>query len=88
MTPKKPDSKLTIPFDTKKALGFYVYALRDPRNGEVFYVGKGQGERILQHVAESGKNPKSEKAKLKRISQIESAGNQVEHLFLRTGIKN
>ena len=88
MTSKKTNSKTTIPFDTKRALGFYVYALRDPRNGEVFYVGKGQDERILQHVAESGKNPKSEKAKLKRISQIESDGHQVEHLFLRTGIKS
>lgn len=80
-------SKHTIPFDTRKALGIYVYALRDPRNGEVFYIGKGKGERILQHVAEAGNNPKSEKAKLKRIRDIEASGHEVEHLFLRTGIK-
>ncbi|NBQ97407.1 MAG: GIY-YIG nuclease family protein [Microbacteriaceae bacterium] len=75
-----------IPYDTQLALGCYVYALRDPRNGEVFYVGKGKGERILQHVAESGKNPLSEKAKLKRIKDIEADGLKVEHLFLRTGM--
>lgn len=79
-------AKVTIPFDTREALGFYVYALRDPRNGEVFYIGKGKGERILQHVAEAKKNPKSEKAKLARIKEIESKGLEVEHLFLRTGM--
>ena len=80
-------NKAVIPFDTRKALKYYVYALRDPRNLEVFYIGKGKDERILQHVAESGKNPKSEKAKLKRVRDIEQAGKQVEHLFLRTGIE-
>lgn len=80
-------SKQKIPYDTRKALGHYVYALRDPRNHEVFYIGKGKDERILQHVAEAGKNPKSEKAKLKRIQEIESKGLSVEHLFLRTGMK-
>jgi len=77
---------LKIPYDTQVALGCYVYALRDPRDGEVFYVGKGKGERILQHVTESGKNPLSEKAKLKRIKDIEANGLKVEHLFLRTGM--
>jgi hypothetical protein len=81
-------AKVKIPFDTREALGFYVYALRDPRNGEVFYIGKGKGERILQHVAEAKKDAKSEKAKLKRIKDIESKGLEVEHLFLRTGMEN
>jgi uncharacterized protein (DUF1330 family) len=33
-------------------LQFYVYVLTDPRDNSVFYVGKGQGERALNHVAE------------------------------------
>ncbi len=80
-------SRHKIPHDTRLALAFYVYALRDPRNHEVFYIGKGKDERILQHVVEAGKNPQSEKAKLKRIQEIEAAGLSVEHLFLRTGMK-
>lgn len=28
---------------------YYVYVLIDPRDNEVFYVGKGQGERAFQH---------------------------------------
>ncbi len=30
-------------------LGHYVYRLVDPRNGETFYVGKGTGNRVMQH---------------------------------------
>ena len=33
-----------------KELRHYVYILIDPRNGHVFYVGKGQGDRIFAHV--------------------------------------
>lgn len=33
-------------------LQFYVYVLIDPRDNSVFYVGEGQGERALNHVAE------------------------------------
>lgn len=88
MTQKFQNHKLQIPFDTRKALGFYVYALRDPDTKEVFYIGKGKGERILQHVTEAGKNPSSEKAKLKRIKEIEERGKTVDHLFIRTGINS
>lgn len=82
----KAATKVSIPFDTKLALGNYVYALRDPETQEVFYVGKGVGNRILQHTIEAKKNLTSEKAKLKRINQIEAKGLEVEHLFIRTGI--
>lgn len=80
--------KISIPFDTQNALKYYVYALRDPSTKEVFYIGKGKGERILQHSTEAGKNPTSEKAKLKRIKEIEATGKSVDHLFIRTGIEN
>lgn len=30
---------------------WYVYTLADPRDGAVFYVGKGKGNRAWQHEA-------------------------------------
>lgn len=32
-------------------LGYYVYLYIDPRDGQPFYVGKGQGERALSHLS-------------------------------------
>ena len=34
----------------KEALGYYVYALVDPRDRKIFYIGKGKGNRIFQHA--------------------------------------
>ena len=31
-------------------LGVYIYFLKDPRDGKVFYVGKGVGNRVFSHV--------------------------------------
>jgi len=77
-----------IPLDVQLQLGYYVYALRDPRNSEVFYVGKGKGNRILQHVAEAGAlvDRDAESRKLQRIKEIEASGHAVEHLFIRHGL--
>lgn len=75
-----------IPHEVAKHLAYYVYALRDPRTGLVFYVGKGTGDRINAHLREAGKDPLSERQKIQTIRDIESAGLEVELLFLRTGI--
>ena len=40
--------------------GYYVYALVDPRNDKVFYIGKGIGNRVFSHEIESEKSPLSE----------------------------
>lgn len=45
-------------FDPKvcEILGVYVYALRDPTSGEVFYLGKGRGNRCFAHIEEARVN--------------------------------
>ena len=66
--------------------GFYVYALIDPRTNDVFYIGKGIGNRVFSHEYESDKTPKSEKTKLQRIRDIEKAGFEVKRLIINWGL--
>ena len=40
---------------------YYVYLLSDPRTDEVFYVGKGKGNRVFSHLKDTAKNKKVEK---------------------------
>ena len=76
-----------IPLDAQFELGFYVYALRNPLDDKVFYIGKGQGDRIIQHKIFADSNPDVESAKLSTIHEIQAAGLDVEHLFIRTAIE-
>lgn len=70
-------------------LKWYVYRLIDPRNGETFYVGKGQGERVFEHargaVLASDQNEVSD-PKLQRIKDIQLAGLEVSHIIHRHGL--
>jgi hypothetical protein len=75
-------------FDAQQAIGKYIYALRDPRDGQIFYVGKGTGDRIIQHKKAAEDESKAVlSAKLSTINEIEKAGHQVDHLILRHGLK-
>src|SRR5580698_6434927 len=70
-------------------LNWYVYRLIDPRNGETFYVGKGQGDRIFQHskAAFAGTSDEdSSDLKLSRIKAIVEAGLEVGHVIHRHNI--
>lgn len=51
---------------------FYVYELIDPRDGAVFYVGKGQGDRAQSHEKEAKKGSNS--AKCRKIRDIIASG--------------
>lgn len=69
------------------ALGdFYVYGLVDPRNHQIFYVGKGCRNRVFEHEKESLKSRNSEKWKLKTIDEIKSAGLEVEKIIINCGL--
>ena len=53
---KQPKSD-SFPADVASWLKTYVYRLIDPRTGETFYVGKGQGNRVFSHIR-AEQNPK------------------------------
>ena len=66
----------------KEALNFYVYALVDPRDKKIFYVGKGSGDRVFQH-AEDSLNDNDESLKFSTIRDIHSANLEVEYYIIR-----
>lgn len=77
----------SFPDGVAEQLRWYVYRLIDPRNGETFYVGKGQGNRIFAHT--KGQMPEDDEildSKLQRIKEIQSAGLEVGHVIHRHGI--
>ncbi|GHV79820.1 hypothetical protein AGMMS49944_16110 [Spirochaetia bacterium] len=51
LIPKETDGNVDDKFDQGQIihLGKYVYALKDPRDGKVFYVGQGTDERVFSH---------------------------------------
>ncbi len=70
-------------------LGEYVYALRDPRDKKVFYIGKGNRNRLFDHFndAESAsKNNGPWTAKLRRIVEIWEADEDVDWFVLRRDV--
>lgn len=64
--------------DTKhKAARWYVYTLTDPRDGAVFYVGKGCGNRISQHEKDAA-NPKTVcSKKINKIRDLQALNLEV-----------
>jgi uncharacterized protein len=68
-------------------LGYYVYRLIDPRNGETFYVGKGVANRVFQHAkGEVEANDVELSDKLQRIRDIRMSGFDVAHVIHRHGL--
>ena len=74
--------------DAMRELGHYVYTLADPRNGHIFYVGKGVDDRWSQHVSDARKNLEDESLKLGKIREIEDAGLAVQVDFVRHQLGN
>lgn len=60
-----------FPTHTHQHLKFYIYTYRDPRDGSLFYVGKGKGNRAFSHLSDI-----SERRKTIRIKDIRQAGHE------------
>lgn len=79
----------SIPPEVAAFLGYYVYLYIDPRSEKPFYVGKGQGERILAHLGASGESRKDsvlqelEQAQLEPRLEVLAHGLDTEETALR-----
>ncbi len=62
---------------------FYVYALVDPRNEQIFYIGKGSKKRHLQHVKEYLKTSNSKNDVIERII---SSNLEVKYKIIAEGL--
>jgi hypothetical protein len=83
--------------EVQESIGHYVYALLDPRNGKIFYIGRGVKNRIFDHnlealkkyneiasdEAENQELKEGEGKKIERINQIRKEGFEVIHLIHR-----
>ena len=71
-------------------LGWYVYALRDPRTGVIFYVGKGKGGRVYAHARQAKKvsGETGLQLKLGTIREIHANGLEVGVEIVRHRIEN
>jgi len=77
-----------LPPEVAERIGpYYVYVLGDPRDGAIFYVGKGTGDRLLSHgrSAALAGGPRSS-AKLQRIREIRAAGFEPTIDVVRHGL--
>ncbi len=77
----------SFPSEVADKLKWYVYRLIDPRNGETFYVGKGQSDRVFEHAKGLDTSDFGEVSdpKLQRIKDIQLAGLEVGHIIHRHG---
>jgi len=83
----KPIDIESFPEEVARQLKTYVYRLIDPRNGETFYIGKGQGNRVFSHI-HAAKDLEGDELgnKLRRIRDIQLAGFDVAHVIHRHGM--
>jgi len=68
--------------DIIKKIKYYVYLLSDPITNEIFYVGKGKGNRVFDHL----KNTTDGSEKSQKIKELKSQGKVPKIEFLVHGV--
>lgn len=63
-------------------IGSYVYCLIDPIKNEIFYIGKGKGNRVFNHL-KVALETSFESDKLDRIREIKNQGKEPDHFIIR-----
>ena len=69
--------KANIKLKEKQVKRYYVYLLIDPRNSQIFYVGKGKGNRARQHLSDARAGRVQNSVKHDKIVEIQKDCNEV-----------
>ena len=69
--------------NTIENIGYYVYVYSDPDTHEPFYVGKGQGNRVFDHLKEETKS-----SKVKKLKELKKNGKEPLIQILVHGLKD
>lgn len=70
---------------TAEEIGYYVYALIDPRTEKPFYVGKGKANRVFAHARDALEQTDATD-KLDTIRDIINAGQRVDYVIVQHGL--
>jgi len=75
-------------FDVNTILNLkaYVYMLIDPNTNVPFYIGKGSGNRLFDHINLALTDIDAVTAKYETIRRIQNAGLAVKHIIVRHGL--
>lgn len=76
---------MTFDQKTSEYLQSYVYALIDPKNNLPFYIGKGNGNRVFNHVT-CALESESINDKYAKIKEIKDRGEDVKHIIIKHGM--
>ena len=68
-------------------INYYIYCLVDPRNQNIFYIGKGIGNRVFQHARGALTCKTNENDKISLINDIHKDGLEPLYYILRHNIK-
>lgn len=66
-----------------ETLRYYVYCLVDPRDNKIFYIGKGSGNRVFQHVQDTIICEDTSSLKLDIIRSIHNQGSKIRYYIIR-----